>query len=108
MPGSISTDGADVMLAGGTGQQAIAFFQQYGIETATGATGTIRHALEQYLAGTLQEAEPRRVSVEHTHEAIITEGEYEKDEAGRLREEVNMLDQQLSEVVEQIEKPTVD
>jgi hypothetical protein len=105
------------MLAGGMGRRAIAFFQQYGIETATGATGTVRRALEQYLGGTLQGAEPCRVSVEHIHEGVTTEGmrlgrqvevEYEKDEASRLREEVDMLQQQLNEAMERLDKLTAD
>ena len=117
VPGFINSHGADVMLAGGMGQRAIAFFQQYGIEAATGATGTVRRALEQYLGGTLQGAEPCRVSVEHAHEEVTAEGTrlgrrvesgYEKDEAGRLREEVNMLQQQLNEAMERLDKLTAD
>jgi predicted Fe-Mo cluster-binding NifX family protein len=115
VPGFINSHGANVMLAGGMGRRAIAFFQQYGIETATGATGTVRHALEQYLGGVLQGADPCRVSVEHAHGQVTTEGtrlgqrvesEYEKDETGRLREEVGMLQQQLNEAMERLERLT--
>jgi predicted Fe-Mo cluster-binding NifX family protein len=115
VPGFINGHGADVMLAGGMGRRAIAFFQQYGIEAATGATGTVRRALEQYLGGTLKGAEPCRVSAEHAHEEVAAESarlgqqdEYEEDEVGRLREEVDMLQQQLNEAMERLGKLTAD
>ncbi len=104
VPDFIHNQGADVMLAGGMGRRAIGFFQQYGIQAVTGASGTVRHALEQYLGGVLQGAEPCRESIEHAHEDASTEGEYEEDEAGRLREEVQMLQQQLTEVMERLDR----
>jgi predicted Fe-Mo cluster-binding NifX family protein len=94
------------MLAGGMGRRAIGFFQQYGIEAATGATGTVRYALEQYLGGTLQGAEPCRESIKHAHEDLSAGGEYEEDEAGRLREEVEMLQQQLTQAMERLDRLT--
>ena len=111
VPAFIQSQGGDVMLAGGMGQRAIGFFQQYGIQAVTGASGTVRHALEQYLGGVLQGAEPCRESIEHAHEdasteEVSTEGEYEEDEAGRLREEVQMLQQQLTEVMERLDRLT--
>ena len=106
VPGFIQNQGADVMLAGGMGRRAIALFQQCGIQAVTGAVGSVRHALEQYLGGALQGAEPCRESIEHAHEDIAAEGEYEKDEVGRLREEAEMLQQQLTEVMERLEKLT--
>jgi len=65
VPGFIHDQQADVMLTGGMGSRAIAFFQQFGIQAATGAAGTVRHTLEQYLGGGLREAAPCRTSVEH-------------------------------------------
>jgi predicted Fe-Mo cluster-binding NifX family protein len=59
------------MLAGGMGRQAIGIFQEYGIQAVTGATGSVRHALEQYLVGTLQRTEPCRESIKHAHEEAI-------------------------------------
>jgi len=108
VPGFINDQGADVMLAGGMGRRAIGFFQQYGIEAATGAAGTVRHALEQYLGGVLQGAEPCSTSLGHDHREVVAAGEYEEDEAGRLREEVNMLQQQLNEAMERLDKLTAD
>ena len=106
VPGFINSQGADVMLAGGMGRRAIGFFQQYGIQAVTGAAGSVRHALEQYLGGTLQGAEPCRESIEHAHGEVVAEGGYEEDEAGRLREEVEMLQQQLTRVMEHLDRLT--
>jgi predicted Fe-Mo cluster-binding NifX family protein len=107
VPGFIRGQEAEVMLTGGMGRRAIGFFQQYGIEAVTGASGTVRRALEQYLGGQLQGAEPCRESREHSHdEEAAAEGEYEEDEVGRLREEAQMLQQQLNQVVERLDKLT--
>jgi predicted Fe-Mo cluster-binding NifX family protein len=67
VPGFIHSQQVDVMLTGGMGGRAIAFFEQYGIQAATGASGTVRHALEQYVGHQLQEAEPCHESTEHGH-----------------------------------------
>lgn len=67
VPGFIYQHEADVMLSGGMGGRAIQFFQQYGIQPATGANGTVRTALESYLGGELTGAAPCKESVEHGH-----------------------------------------
>jgi len=67
VPGFISEQKANVMLSGGMGGRAIQFFEQFGIEAATGATGTVRQSLEQYLGGELTGAAPCKESVEHGH-----------------------------------------
>ena len=72
----------------------------------TGATGTVRRALEQYLGGALQDAQPCRTSTGHDHGEPLTQGGYEQGEVGRLREETEMLQQQLSEAMERLEKLT--
>jgi len=94
VPHFIRDQGAEVMLSGGMGRRAIMAFEQYGIQAVTGATGTVRHALAQYLAGALQGAAPCAESAAHAHEESSP---YEQDEAGRLREEVELLQQQLDE-----------
>jgi predicted Fe-Mo cluster-binding NifX family protein len=58
---------ANVILSGGMGGQAIKFFKQAGIKAATGASGTVRQALDQYLADKLEEAAPCEESVSHGH-----------------------------------------
>ncbi len=67
VPQFIQTQGANVMISGGMGGRAIAFFEQFGIATATGASGTARETLERYLAGDLQGAAPCR-DQEHQHQ----------------------------------------
>jgi len=104
VPGFIHSQGANVMLAGGMGRRAIAFFEQFGIEAVTGASGTVRHALELYLGGQLRGVQPCRESMEHGHGEIPAVGEYEQDEVGRLREEAIMLQHQLDEVLARLDK----
>lgn len=115
VPRFIREHGAHVMLTGGMGRRAIALFEQYGIQAVTGAAGTVRRSLEQYLGGALQGAQPCRESMEHAHEheeaapqaraleAESTEAMYEEDEVGRLREEVEMLQQQLDDAMARLE-----
>ena len=68
VPAFIHSQGADVMLAGGMGHRAVNFFQQYGIEAVTGASGTVRQAVQSYLGGDLQGAEPCAESQHHHHD----------------------------------------
>ena len=67
IPQFIHEQKADVMLSGGMGGRAIQFFEQFGIEVATGAAGTVRATLENYLGGELREAAPCAESVAHGH-----------------------------------------
>jgi predicted Fe-Mo cluster-binding NifX family protein len=101
VPGFIASHGANVMLTGGMGGRAIMFFQEYGIEGVTGAYGTVKQAVEHYLGGQLKGAAPCRESQEHGHE-LPAEGEYEKDELERLREEADLLRQQLEETARRL------
>jgi predicted Fe-Mo cluster-binding NifX family protein len=103
VPALIDSLGANVMLTGGMGGRAIMFFQQFGIEGVTGAYGTVRQSVERYLGGQLKGAAPCKESKEHGHGDIVSSkdlagAEYEKDEVGRLKEEADMLRQQLEEV----------
>ena len=103
VPAFIHSLGANVMLTGGMGGRAIMFFQQFAIEGVTGAYGTVRQSVERYLGGLLKGAAPCRESEEHGHGEFVSsenlgEGEYEKDELGRLKEEADMLRQQLEEI----------
>lgn len=67
VPGFIHEHKANVILSGGMGGRAIEFFGQLGIKAATGASGTVRQALENYLGGKLKEAAPCLESVAHGH-----------------------------------------
>jgi predicted Fe-Mo cluster-binding NifX family protein len=105
VPGLIHSQGVNVMLTGGMGQRAIGFFRQFGIEPVTGASGTVRQALQRYLGGALSGAAPCAVSTDHADEhERYDAGEYEKDEVGRLREEADMLQQQLADVVARLDR----
>jgi predicted Fe-Mo cluster-binding NifX family protein len=104
VPTFIQNQGADVMLAGGMGRRAIVLFQQYGIQAVTGAAGSVRHALQQFLGGALRRAEPCSTSLGHHHAEDLLEGETEQDDVGRLREETEMLLQQLAEVTERLDR----
>lgn len=53
VPAFIAAQGAHVMLTGGMGSRAAAFFQQYGIQPVTGASGSVRQALERFMRGEL-------------------------------------------------------
>jgi predicted Fe-Mo cluster-binding NifX family protein len=104
VPGFIHSQEANVMLTGGMGMRAITFFEQCGIETATGAAGSVRRALEQYLGGELQGAAPCRESIQHAHGHDHEESEYERDDIGRLREEAEALQQQLDQVMRRLDQ----
>ncbi len=54
MPVFIRGLGADVILAGGMGPRAVAMFQQFGMEVATGAIGNVGRVLDAYLAGQVE------------------------------------------------------
>jgi len=65
VPEFISNQDANVMISGGMGRRAIDFFQQLGVETATGAAGSVEQTLQRYLSGELPRAQPCSDSVEH-------------------------------------------
>ncbi len=65
VPGFIHEHNANVMISGGMGRRAIDFFDQYSIQVATGADGTVRMTLDRYFKGELNGAQPCRESVEH-------------------------------------------
>ena len=67
IPAFIREQKADVILSGGMGGRALQFFTQEGVQTATGAHGTARQSLDDYLGGRLQDAAPCKESVEHGH-----------------------------------------
>ena len=54
VPAFIRDQRAQVMLSGGMGAGAISYFGEYGIEVATGASGTVQEAVEAYLRGELR------------------------------------------------------
>jgi len=67
VPAFIHSQGVNVMLTGGMGSRAVAFFEECGIEPVTGAAGTVSEALERYLRGELHGAAGCHESHEHGH-----------------------------------------
>ena len=67
VPEFINSLSANVMISGGMGRRAIAFFEEYGIAAATGASGNVSTTLKAYMNGSLSVAQPCRESVEHQH-----------------------------------------
>jgi predicted Fe-Mo cluster-binding NifX family protein len=104
VPAFIHSLGANVMLTGGMGGRAIMFFEEFGIEGVTGAYGTVRQSVERYLGGELKGAAPCKESQEHGHGDLPAVGEYEQDELGRLKEEAELLRQQLEEVSSRLQQ----
>jgi predicted Fe-Mo cluster-binding NifX family protein len=68
VPTFIQQQRADVILSGGMGRGAIGFFEQFGIETATGSAENVAKMLEKYFKGELNAAAPCNHSHgEHHH-----------------------------------------
>jgi len=67
VPGLINQQKADVMVSGGMGGRAIQFFGQFGIKTATGASGTVAEAVNSFLNGELKPASSCAESKAHGH-----------------------------------------
>ncbi len=65
VPGFIQEQKADVMLSGGMGRRAIQFFEDYEIEAATGAQGTVKDAVAAFVEGDLSVAAPCKESLDH-------------------------------------------
>lgn len=87
---------ADVMIAGGMGRRAIAMLTDFGIDFATGASGTVGAAVDDFLSGGLTGASPCRESIQHAHR----DSGYEKeDPAYRLKEEAAALLEQVDDVI---------
>jgi predicted Fe-Mo cluster-binding NifX family protein len=67
IPQFIKSQDVAVMIAGGMGWRAKEIFDQNGIEVATGAQGTVRRTLEDYLAGRLSGYDPCAGREGHDH-----------------------------------------
>ena len=100
VPAFIRSQGVDVMLTGGMGRRAVVLFEEYGIEAATGAQGTVRRAMESYLAGRLRGVEPCEEGQGHSPGG----GECEQDETGRLHEELSMLQHQMAQILDHLDR----
>ncbi len=95
VPSFVKELGADVMLAGGMGRRAISIFSDFGIRCSTGADGTVKRAIDNYMTGFLPGASPCTESIEHAHKDFS----YEKGPVDRLREEAAALLEKLDEII---------
>jgi predicted Fe-Mo cluster-binding NifX family protein len=64
IPKFIKDQDVEVMLAGGMGRRAVAFFEEFNIHPVTGASGTVQQGIEALLRGELAGAEP---CLQHLH-----------------------------------------
>jgi predicted Fe-Mo cluster-binding NifX family protein len=91
VPNFIQVQGAKVMISGGMGPKAIGYFNQFGIEVATGASGKVGDAVRNYLDGGLYGSAPCRGG----------------DNLSGLKQEAELLQRKLSEIqkgIEQLER----
>ena len=58
VPNFIHSHGASVIIAGGMGPMAIGYFNQFGIEAVTGASGRVGDMVNTYLGGKLSGSYP--------------------------------------------------
>jgi len=58
VPQFIAGNNAKVMIAGGMGPRALDLFRQLGIQPLTGVSGKVKDALDDYLTGRLEGADP--------------------------------------------------
>jgi predicted Fe-Mo cluster-binding NifX family protein len=57
IPQFLHQKGAQAIIAGGMGMRAIAFFEEYGIQSVLGISGTVDDVIDQLKKGTLQGGE---------------------------------------------------
>jgi predicted Fe-Mo cluster-binding NifX family protein len=119
VPRFLRQQSADVIVTGGMGRRALAFFQAENVETVTGAQGTVAEALDEYLGGRLAGAEPCRDSTrhghdrqhddrhhhEHSHEATAIDEHTDKAEIDRLQKMVEELERRISQRVKHRDPP---
>ncbi len=67
IPQFISSHGAQVMLSGGMGGRAIQFFHDFGIDVATGASGTVAGTIAAYMDGRMSPPQACANSEAHGH-----------------------------------------
>jgi predicted Fe-Mo cluster-binding NifX family protein len=100
VPNFIKSSGAQIIIAGGMGPKAIGFFDQFGIQAITGASGIVREVIKAYMSGRIQGAVP--CSDNHpSHHAIEA---HEHDEASRLKEELVALRGELAKATARLKR----
>ncbi|MBI9044206.1 MAG: NifB/NifX family molybdenum-iron cluster-binding protein [Anaerolineaceae bacterium] len=67
VPNFINEQKSNVMISGGMGRRAIDFFDQFGIQVVTGASGTVDSTLKAYFNNELSSSAPCKESESHQH-----------------------------------------
>ena len=99
VPNFIKSSGAQIIIAGGMGPKAIGFFEQFGIQAATGVSGMVREVINAYMSGQIEGALP---CSDHDSPQDIYASEH--DEASQLREEMVALRRELAKATERLRK----
>jgi predicted Fe-Mo cluster-binding NifX family protein len=99
VPNFIQSLGVDVIISGGMGPKAIAFFQQLGIQVLTGASGIVGDVIKNYMNGQIDGAAP---CSDHSSSRHIDT--HEHNEAERLKEEMAALRRDLAKAQQILKK----
>jgi predicted Fe-Mo cluster-binding NifX family protein len=94
LPRFMKEKGVNVIITGGMGPRAQAFFEDYGITPVIGAYGRVKDVLEEYLHGEVRFA---AVEEEHTHHEHNFESE-----TGDLAEEVERMKKDIAALRKEI------
>jgi predicted Fe-Mo cluster-binding NifX family protein len=68
IPQFLHQKGVNYIIAGGMGPRAVDFFTEFGIQTVVGISGDIKHTLEKFIAGELQDGRNMHELFDHEHE----------------------------------------
>ncbi len=99
LPQFLHDKGVDVIVTGGMGPKAQAFFAEFGIKPIVGAYGKVRDVLSELLRGELQPVETPASAEEHpSHNAD------ENEEVRRLKMEVKELRREVAELKSIVKK----
>jgi len=89
--------GINTLITGNVGPNAFEVLSASGIETMTGASGTVRQALELYKSGSLQSAAGATVS-SHAGMPAVSSGQDAPDQASMTKEQkISMLREELEQ-----------
>lgn len=89
--------GINAVITGNVGPNAFEVLSAAGIETMTGASGTVRHALELYKSGSLQSAAGATVS-SHAGMPGVSSGQEVPGQASMTKEQkISMLEDELEQ-----------
>ena len=99
VPNFIKSLDAQVIISGGMGPKAIGFFQQLGIQTVTGVSGTVGEAIKAYMSGAIEGALPCDAHDSGHH--IEAHGD---SDVGQLRKEISALREDLAAATEKLKK----